>query len=140
MNRNIILSLEAGVVLGAAALAGCAQTDPWFGPQVMTPNTVNQTTAGANYDSSPPPPASGLGTASNTGTIAFAGQAAGTPTERPARQPFTSLIGLYGELITESADAGGQFDGGGNISQVSFATEGTCFDPDIDRTGTLLPL
>ena len=139
MNRNIILSLEAGVVLGAAALAGCAQTDPWFGPQGMTSEAVSQTAAGTSYNSSPPPPTTiGSGAMSNDGAIEFAGQAAGTPTERTGKQSFTSLIGLYGELIAESADAGGQFDGGGNISQVSFATEGTCFDPDIDSTGTLL--
>jgi dipeptidyl aminopeptidase/acylaminoacyl peptidase len=54
------------------------------------------------------------------------------------RDPHTALIGLYGELISGSPDASGQLDGGNNIAQVSFATEGACFDPAIDHTGTLL--
>ena len=139
MNRKMVLSLEAGVMLSAAALAGCAESDPWFGPQVMTPERLDQTAAVTTY-AAPPPLTSTIGTdgQANTGDIEFTGQPAGAQTEAPAARSFTSLIGLYGELITESADAGGQFDGGGNIAQVSFATEGACFDPDIDSTGTLL--
>ncbi len=136
MNQKFVLSVKASVVLCAAALVGCAESDPWFGPQVMMSDTADQTAAMANYDSPPPLPTA---TGTSTGDIQFAGRAAGTPAKRPATRSFTSLIGLYGELITESADdAEGQFDGGGNIAQVSFATEGTCFDPDIDNTGKLL--
>lgn len=52
---------------------------------------------------------------------------------RPAR-----LIGLYGELNDGSTNAGTPFDGGNNLGQITFATEGACVDPDIDRTGTWL--
>jgi TolB protein len=54
------------------------------------------------------------------------------------RDHSTALIGLYGELVSNTPDAGAQFDGGNNLTQVSFATEGSCIDPDVDRTGTLL--
>lgn len=45
---------------------------------------------------------------------------------------------------TKSANAsgfpegGGMSDGGGNLSQVSFATEGGDYAPDVDRTGTFM--
>ncbi len=47
------------------------------------------------------------------------------------------LVGLYGELEsnwtgTETEDA---LDGSSNVSQVTFATEGACADPDIDLDG-----
>jgi len=48
----------------------------------------------------------------------------------------TALIGLYGELVADSPDAGTEFDGGINLGQVTTATEGSCVDPDVDRTGT----
>ena len=47
-----------------------------------------------------------------------------------------NLIGLYGDLVGTSDDAGSPYDGGTNLSQVSFATEGSCIDPDVDRSGT----
>lgn len=46
-------------------------------------------------------------------------------------------IGLFGEGVTRrsTSTAGTQYDGEANISPVSFSTEGTCFDPDVDPTG-----
>jgi len=49
-----------------------------------------------------------------------------------------ALIGLYGEWINDSTDAPGQFDGGTSLLQVSAITEGACFDPEVNRAGTLL--
>ena len=51
--------------------------------------------------------------------------------DRPA-----ALVGLYGEMLGGTRDAGGPFDGSSNIAQITFTVEGACFDPDIDRTGT----
>lgn len=57
-------------------------------------------------------------------------------------QPFAydssrvSLIGLYGETATNTWASSDPFDGGRNLTQVSFADEGACFDPDIDRSGS----
>ncbi len=58
-----------------------------------------------------------------------------------ARRPEgrNALIGLYGEWMNRSTDAAsGQFDGGNSLIQVSAITEGACFDPDVNRAGTLL--
>lgn len=136
MKLKRVLSLHASVVLGAVALTGCAESDPWFGPQAMVGDGGDHTTTVTNYD--PPPSPTEAGVVSDTGDIQFGGESPGTPIERTASRSYTSLIGLYGELIADSVEAGSQFDGGGNIAQVSFATEGACFDPDIDGTGTLL--
>ena len=48
-------------------------------------------------------------------------------------------IGLYGEVTGGiGANGGLPFDGDSNLAQISFATEGACIDPDVDRTGTWL--
>jgi TolB protein len=55
---------------------------------------------------------------------------------KPADSKRTvALIGIYGELVGATPEAGTQFDGGNNLSQISFASEGACVDPDIDRSG-----
>jgi TolB protein len=64
-----------------------------------------------------------------------------TFTMQTAQQPASTdrtvaLIGIYGELVGTAPQAGSQFDGSSNLTQISFATEGACVDPDIDRTGT----
>lgn len=48
-------------------------------------------------------------------------------------------IALYGELegATDS-QSGSPFDGDTNLAQISFAIEGACVDPDLDRTGAWL--
>jgi TolB protein len=56
------------------------------------------------------------------------------PTNSPGGDRYSTLIGLYGELITEPGKPEGR-ESRGNMSQVSFALEGACFDPSIDPTG-----
>jgi TolB protein len=52
------------------------------------------------------------------------------------RKPSSGLVGLYGELQTGQRDSTGErFDGSSNVAQITFATEGACSDPDVDRTG-----
>jgi TolB protein len=43
-----------------------------------------------------------------------------------------------GAMTADGPESGGLSDGGGNLSQVSFATEGGDYSPDVDRTGTFL--
>jgi TolB protein len=51
----------------------------------------------------------------------------------------TSLISLYGnELVRQDHNAATPFDGSANTHQVSFATDGSTFDPHVDRTGQTL--
>ncbi|UCD74723.1 MAG: PD40 domain-containing protein [Phycisphaerales bacterium] len=63
------------------------------------------------------------------------------PPPPPAKRdtdPHAALIGLYGELVSRSPAAAQPGDGAGNLAQVSFANEGACFNPDVDRTGQKL--
>lgn len=46
-----------------------------------------------------------------------------------------TLVGLYGELAGKDPAASGPFDGSTNVAQISFSSEGACFDPHVDRTG-----
>lgn len=85
-------------------------------------------------------PDGGTNTATGLNSISF------TPTQKTSafappsslNQPGTRLIGIYGELGGSSPNAGSPFDGGSNLAQLSFATEGSCVDPDVDRTGAWL--
>jgi len=52
-----------------------------------------------------------------------------------ARRSTSGLVGLYGELQSNWPDAGGRYDGSSNVAQITFATEGACSDPDVDRGG-----
>jgi Tol biopolymer transport system component len=75
----------------------------------------------------------------DTAAISFAGDREEIlAANHPDRDRHAALIGLYGELITDSPGAGGPFDGSSNLVQVSFASEGACFDPEIDRTGRIM--
>ncbi|NNM26721.1 MAG: hypothetical protein HKO59_12185, partial [Phycisphaerales bacterium] len=68
------------------------------------------------------------------------------PGKRPDRPVTAStrggrherLVGLFGELNAASAATGGPFDGVGNLSQITAAAEGSCFDPTTNRAGDLL--
>jgi TolB protein len=56
-------------------------------------------------------------------------------TARSARAAMmTSTVGLYGEVIPRPTPPT-RFEGTGNLSQITAVTEGTCFDPDVDRAG-----
>ena len=57
----------------------------------------------------------------------------------PTQSSPKSLVSLYGELQTDwNADAGGPWDGSSNVAQITFATEGACSDPDVNRDGSRL--
>ncbi len=57
----------------------------------------------------------------------------------PATASPGPLVSLYGELQTDWQEtAGGPWDGSSNVDQITYATEGTCSDPDISRDGSRL--
>ena len=60
-----------------------------------------------------------------------------TPAPRVNPSPGTgravSPVGLFGEQVGGMAATVSSYDGSINLSPMSFATEGTCFDPDVDR-------
>ena len=53
----------------------------------------------------------------------------------PTRNSTSGLVGLYGELQGEWTMSSGRYDGSSNVSQITFATEGACSDPDLDTIG-----
>ena len=56
-----------------------------------------------------------------------------------ARTRPSSLVNLYGELQGDWQDTPvGPWDGSSNVSQMTFATEGACADPDVSRDGKRL--
>lgn len=64
--------------------------------------------------------------ATNSGT--------GTGAKTASEDRYSSLIGLFGELADESEAQPGSH-GRGNLSQISFAHDGACFDPAIAPSG-----
>jgi TolB protein len=76
-----------------------------------------------------------------TRPVWFAGSAdrpaAGDASMRVVRRD--GMTGLYGELGgASSVGSGTLVDGQGNLIQVTAASDGSCFHPDIDRTGRLM--
>jgi TolB protein len=61
------------------------------------------------------------------------------PNSTPDTTTHSALVSLYGELQTDWQESGGgAWDGSSNVSQLTFATEGACSDPDISRDGSRL--
>lgn len=49
-----------------------------------------------------------------------------------------TMIGLYGEIAPDTSGESDPYDGNRNLTQITFADEGACFDPDVDPTGEWL--
>jgi len=47
----------------------------------------------------------------------------------------SSIIGIYGEEVSQSSVTPGFGDGSHNLAQITFAAEGDDFDPDVDPNG-----
>jgi TolB protein len=76
--------------------------------------------------------------AADGGAVAAAGRPT-PPTFPPAAGEAGGMVSLWGdELIDLDHNAATPADGSGNLRQISFATEGSTFDPDVDRTGQWL--
>jgi TolB protein len=128
VNLQRSVSFGLGILIGCQLTTGCAPTPPpisesdsaWIEePQAKAPPAPTTT---LKFESTQPP------------VPTETAQPAVTPHPQPA--PRQHLIGLYGELVGTTDDAGAPYDGGNNLAQVSFATEGSCIDPDVDRTGS----
>ncbi len=102
------------VVAGVAvALAGCSMS-------VLDPEQGT----GVRFFSPPPPPPATVSVVPEPAAERSGGVDHRTP-----------LIGLYGELLNDSGPTGRPFDGSSNVSQITFASEGACSDPDVDPKG-----
>ncbi|MCZ6834625.1 MAG: hypothetical protein O7G85_02525 [Planctomycetota bacterium] len=76
----------------------------------------------------------------NASNVSFgSGEMYHTPTPVQRRSTSrTNLIGLYGEIYPSTSNRSDPTDGNRNLTQVTFAEEGSCFDPDVDPTGQRL--
>ena len=132
MNVQKPTAIALGVIIGCQISTGCAS-------QSTSPNTTFSSTPAA-APTIQPMPAAPLSSIQPTTTSTTFVEPEPTVTFAPAPQttnyPPTRLISIFGELDEASAHSGSPFDGGNNLAQVTFATEGACVDPDIDRTGT----
>lgn len=126
--------------IAVAVLAGCASSSKVKVAQNAPPTApVAKSAPVANPQANRAPE-------STAKPVAFSGATAGAPKQaavlvenKSAPSPgsrSTAIIGLYGELIADNPEAGTEFDGGINLGQITTATEGSCVDPDVDRTGT----
>ncbi len=62
----------------------------------------------------------------------------GSPADDARSGDGATRVGLFGELISAPVPGAGRFDGSANLAQITHATEGGSFDPDLDRTGKLM--
>ena len=116
----------------AMSLAGCSAA-PKSKPVSWTAPGAQATTASR----APSDANSALSTGPGQGDgISFTDEASALTSARSSHAP--GLIGVFGELVGDSADSAGQYDGAGNIGRITDATDGACFDPEIDRTGQWL--
>ena len=133
--RNPIAT-GAGIIIGCQLATGCASTSSSDGsaPEWTSPNGMSSSGA---IDKMPDAHA---GNPTGLNSIAFTPAQSNTTLTPSAATSLrsTRLIGIYGELGGSSPSAGSPFDGGNNLAQISFATEGSCVDPDVDRTGSWL--
>ncbi len=121
--------------LGSALvlLAGCQNGQPWSASDAGSAGDTGAQMHSESFNSTP----TVHNTANRASSIDFGGEDV-TPPPDDIDRSHAALVGLYGELISDSAEAGGQLDGGSNLSQSTFATEGACYDPDLDRTGSVM--
>lgn len=61
----------------------------------------------------------------------------GTPASNEQPGARARTVGLFGEMVNAPTPVG-QTDGASNLAQITFATEGGSFDPDLDRTGKMM--
>lgn len=140
------------ILSAAAASFGCAETSSTSRTSLATspasstaamrtpaPLAASRHTANDTPSAGTTPTNTTPHTSSDHIAFAVPQAAPANPTPTPAPKASRAL-NLYGELDggATSPDAGSQLDGSTNLVQVSFATEGACVDPDIDRSGNLL--
>jgi len=114
VNANLPTRI-AMVSIAMIALAGCTASVS-MRPE---PKTTTQAANSPNFSSQQKPVA--------------------IPNNAPDTTTHSALVSLYGELQTDWQEtAGGAWDGSSNVSQITFATEGACSDPDISRDGSRL--
>lgn len=115
------------------------RTAPIISPRTATgartsDDGVTSRTAGIAYESDRPRPDNRPAASDLRRNVAFTGDVTG------GDNGGSTAVGLYGELVSNYSPVPGQYDGSGNLSQITAASEGACFDPDSNREGTMIVL
>jgi TolB protein len=132
------VNVQKSIAIGVGVFIGCQMSTGCASQSTSSPTTTFTSTPAAAPTIQPLPTAPTSSAATTTDPVAFA-EPEPTVTFAPAppnAYPPTRLISIFGELDEASAHSGSPFDGGSNLAQITFATEGACVDPDIDRSGT----
>ncbi|MFM7053014.1 MAG: TolB family protein [Planctomycetota bacterium] len=138
VNRFVHLALVTAVA--ALSAAGCSSvrrlSDATFGPS-DTQSVPRRTTVGAA--STTVATAGAAGTSQSTANSSMSlDEVGGAPAQGAESAPRRGSLlgGVYGDV--RKASDNGLTEGGGNLAQVSFATDGGDYAPDVDRTGTFM--
>lgn len=129
------MSAVATAIGGCGALSGLASRT--FDPE-PSQSVPARTMVSASATPVPTSTEASEQGASNVGTVGSTGSA---PLSMSGASPSGTRRG--GSILSVNGDSrrandNGLTEGGGNISQVSFATEGGDYAPDVDRTGTYM--
>ncbi len=95
------------------------------------PDFTADATENSNTSATNPSPPSPVAFNNNGG-----GPRSNEPTAKPVSLPSTARFQAFGELGMNRNSRAGELDEGTNIAQITDVTEGACFDPAIDRTGS----
>jgi TolB protein len=118
--------------IATALLSGCAST-----PSEWLADSDQRPAARRPQPAPLPPRAAATPSPSPADSIEFTTPETQSP-RRDIKPTNLAMISLYGEIEGTPSGGGSPFDGDSNLAQISFATEGACVDPDVDRTGTWL--
>jgi hypothetical protein len=138
------LSLAVRVVAIAAAVGvagGCSTLSRWTS-SILPDNTESAVPVRRPVNASATPsPTVAEGTSEGVASGAMSRQPTSAPLTMPGNTPGSAagrslLAGSNGGL--QRVNDNGLSEGGANLSQVSFATEGGDYAPDVDRTGTFM--
>ncbi|MFZ9879963.1 MAG: hypothetical protein ACO3QC_00990 [Phycisphaerales bacterium] len=137
---SLVPAASLALALAALSAAGCASmrslSEATFGARDSSA-VPKRTTVVAS--STPVTTAGAAGTSQSTANSSMSLEdVGGAPSQDAAIAPRRGSLlgGIYGDV--RKASDNGLTEGGGNLAQVSFATEGGDYAPDVDRTGKFM--
>ncbi len=131
----VVLALSVPCLVGCSAISNLVTKGFDSPPEVSVPTRTSVNAAAT------PVPTSTLAASAPNGADGVSANATSAPLTMPgasagATRRSGGLLSMNND--TSRANDNGLTEGGGNISQVSFAAEGGDYAPDVDRTGTFM--
>ena len=131
----VVLALSVPCLVGCSAISNLVTKGFDSPPEVSVPTRTSVNAAAT------PIPTSTLAASAPSGADGGSANATSAPLTMPgasagATRRSGGLLSMNND--TSRANDNGLTEGGGNISQVSFAAEGGDYAPDVDRTGTFM--